>query len=358
MELESLDHVAHLVAHEMAAAPSAVVAASLRGNRGLGVAGSAALGTFTLYDLASLTKPFVAVTLARLERKGVLRRSERLGEVVTALASTPAAGIPLDWIAAHRAGFSAHERLFGPLEEGLPVDADASYLHAATLRAECVAEPGPHPPVYSDMGYLLLGLAIETRCQAPLDEIVRREVLEPLGISRTVGSSRQLRALYAGFDATVAPTENVAFRGGVIRGLVHDENAFALKGDALAGHAGLFGDALSVLTFGEAILAALAGERDEWLRLLDLVPVLARRPGGTHRAGFDGRAAESPSSGARLGPETFGHLGFTGTSIWIDPTQKFVGVLLTNRVNPTREHIAIRAARPRAYDAMFDALAR
>ncbi|HTJ83624.1 MAG TPA: serine hydrolase, partial [Polyangiaceae bacterium] len=67
---------------------------------------------------------------------------------------------------------------------------------------------------------------------------------------------------------------------------------------------------------------------------------------------------EAPSSGSRLGPRTFGHLGFTGTSLWIDPDARFVGVLLTNRVHPTREHIAIRRARPAVYDAMFDALQR
>jgi CubicO group peptidase (beta-lactamase class C family) len=80
------------------------------------------------------------------------------------------------------------------------------------------------------------------------------------------------------------------------------------------------------------------------------------RAGGSLRAGFDGRSGDSPSSGARLGPRTVGHLGFTGTSLWIDPESGFVGVLLTNRVHPTREHTAIRAARPWAYDAMFDTL--
>ena len=82
---------------------------------------------------------------------------------------------------------------------------------------------------------------------------------------------------------------------------------------------------------------------------------MARRPaaGGTLRAGFDGKSAEGSSAGALAGPRTFGHLGFTGTSLWIDPDARAVVALLTNRVHPTRDHVAIRAARPRAHDALF-----
>jgi CubicO group peptidase (beta-lactamase class C family) len=205
------------------------------------------------------------------------------------------------------------------------------------------------------MGYLLLGLAVESREGLDLDEIVRREVTEPLGIATTLGSARQLRTLSPAFDKRVAPTEDVSFRGGVVRGVVHDENAFALYGDKAAGHAGLFGDAHAVLCFGEAMLRANSLD-DGWLGPDDMEPLVRARPGGTVRAGFDGKSDASPSSGARLGPRTFGHLGFTGTSLWIDPDTGFVGVLLSNRVHPTRDHVAIRAARPAVYDAMFSAL--
>ena len=136
---------------------------------------------------------------------------------------------------------------------------------------------------------------------------------------------------------------------------MHDENAFALYADGAAGHAGLFGDAAAVLRFGEAMLRATMLD-DGWLGPADVEPLIRPRPGGTLRAGFDGRSDASPSSGARLGPGAFGHLGFTGTSVWIDPDARFVGVLLTNRVHPTRNHIAIREARPVVYDAMFSAL--
>lgn len=153
--------------------------------------------------------------------------------------------------------------------------------------------------------------------------------------------------------ARVVPTEVVPWRGGVIRGVVHDENAWVLAGTGSAGHAGLFGDVWSLVRLGTAILDAWGGYKEQWLTRDDLEPLLRVRPGGSHRAGFDGRSVEAPSSGAFFGPATFGHLGFTGTSIWMDPDAELVGVLLTNRVHPSRAHDAIKIARPAAYDALY-----
>ena len=105
-----------------------------------------------------------------------------------------------------------------------------------------------------------------------------------------------------------------------------------------------------------AVLDTLAERRSDWLEPKDLEPLLRPRSGGSLLAGFDARSGDAPSSGSRLGPRTFGHLGFTGTSIWIDPDVEFVGVLLSNRVFPTRTSRAIRQARPVVYDLMFDLL--
>jgi CubicO group peptidase (beta-lactamase class C family) len=203
---------------------------------------------------------------------------------------------------------------------------------------------------------LLIGEAIAARGGDDLDRIAEREVLDPLGL--TIASARRFRERDPSFDARVAPTEVVAWRGGVLRGAVHDENAWALVGSASAGHAGLFGDAMSVARLGVAILEALAGNAPSWLSPIDLEPLVRTRPGGSLLAGFDRRSGDAPSSGARFGTRTFGHLGFTGTSLWMDPDAKLVGVLLTNRVHPTRENAAIRRARPAAYDAIAAAMTR
>ena len=149
------------------------------------------------------------------------------------------------------------------------------------------------------------------------------------------------------------PTETVPFRGGELRGVVHDENAWALSGHALSGHAGLFGTALAVARFGAALLDAWHGRSEVWLDAKGLAALLQERPGGTLRAGFDGKSADQSSAGTQAGPRSFGHLGFTGTSLWCDPDADQALVLLTNRVCPTRNNPRIRAARPVVNDALF-----
>jgi CubicO group peptidase (beta-lactamase class C family) len=143
----------------------------------------------------------------------------------------------------------------------------------------------------------------------------------------------------------------------VVRGAVHDENAWALAADGTCGHAGLFGTADDVLALGERLVETLAGRHPTWLGGDVLRAAIAPWPGGSHVLGFDTRSGPAPSAGARFGEGTFGHLGFTGTSLWIDPDARLVGVLLSNRVHPTREHVAIRAARPVVYDAIAEAAA-
>jgi serine-type D-Ala-D-Ala carboxypeptidase len=356
--------VASLVVDDLRAAPCASVAAARReGGRWVYGAGAAGRLSFapgapladvaTWFDLASVSKPVTALALARLARAGVLGREEELAAVIPALEPSRSARVALDLFSAHRAGLDGHRPLFAPLTEGRPFDPGAALLTAADARrTDCSGHPPPggFAPLYSDLGYLLLGAAIEARTGGDLDRVTHREVAGPLDVR--IGSARQLRAEDPRFDDRVAATEDVGWRGGVIRGATHDENAWAYAGDGAAGHAGLFGDAISVVRLGVAVLEALAGERPGWLTPAEVEPLVRDRPGGSLLAGFDRRSGEAPLSGAHFGPRTFGHLGFTGTSLWIDPDAELVGVLLTNRVHPTRAADAIRRARPAAYDAI------
>jgi CubicO group peptidase (beta-lactamase class C family) len=309
----------------------------------------------TVFDLASVSKPVVACTLARLSARGVLSLDAPLGDVLPEARGTASAEVPLQLFLAHRAGLDAHRSLFAPLFEGRAIQRRRSLRTAAAARRpECGAIPGADgfAPVYSDLGYLLLGAAMETATQQPLDELVRREVAEPLGLG--LGSARQLRARSASFFGDVAPTEVVRARGGAVRGCVHDENAWALSGHGTSGHAGLFGTISDVLGFGQALLLSLAGQ-SAWLARADLWRLVEPRPGGTLRAGFDGKSSEGSSAGAGCSQESFGHLGFTGTSLWCDPKAGTACALLTNRVYPTRENPRIRGARPLVHDALFAA---
>lgn len=366
-----LTAVAKLVVEVHRAAPCAAVGAAVRVGSGwrfgwgcaaarAAASGHPAMGvaTSTLFDLASLTKPVTALLLARAERHGYLNRGELcelvLGDRVEGVAATATGLVPLDLLASHRAGLEAHVELFVAERAARQPSKSQALLRAAgARRPECVGPPprDGFPPVYSDLGYMLVGEALAARTGVPLDDLVYREISRPLGLS--IGSARRLRRTEPRFDARVAPTERVPWRGGVLHGVVHDENAWVLEGEGTAGHAGLFGDVWSVVRLGVAVVEALAGRCDAWLRPSDMEPLVRRRPGGTHCAGFDRRGPDSPASGAHFGPETFGHLGFTGTSLWIDPDVPLVGVLLSNRVHPSRDNLAIRQARPAAYDQIW-----
>lgn len=307
----------------------------------------------TVYDLASVSKSFVAASVARKVRLGALRFDSALGALLPELATTPAADRSLELLLSHRAGLLAHVSLFDVLQAGGAVRRQSFLQRAASsMLVECNG-PAPavgFPALYSDLGYLLAGEALATTQGAALDHVVQQEVSEPLGID--VGSARQWLAADTRFLGRVAPSEHVGFRGGLLRGVVHDENAWAFAGHGLAGQAGLFGTVWDVLSFGKALLDALHGRSEQWLRSDDVQHLIAERENGSLRLGFDGKSGPASSAGPSASAKSFGHLGFTGTSFWCDPAADSVTVLLTNRVCPTRENTRIREARPRVHEAL------
>jgi CubicO group peptidase (beta-lactamase class C family) len=232
------------------------------------------------------------------------------------------------------------------------------------VRAAVLAEPLEAPPgtraVYCDPGFLALGFLLEEAAGERLARLAERRVLAPLGLDATLyldgldPDRAWTRVEGRGF----APTERCEHRHEVNQGAVNDDNAWAMGSGA--GHAGLFSTALDVAAFGQAWLDALQG-RPSIVRA-EVAAEFARRdrtPGSTRALGWDTPSEEGSSIGARLGrgPRgAIGHLGFTGTSLWIDPDAEVVAVLLTNRVHPTRENELIRELRPRFHDAVADAV--
>jgi serine-type D-Ala-D-Ala carboxypeptidase len=309
--------------------------------------------TDRIFDLASLTKPMTAFAVARSQ----LALSTPLRDVLPEARASASEAIPIELLLAHRAGLEAHLPLFAPLVSGEPVDRSEALRTAASARRSDAAgdvPPDGFDPVYSDLGYLLVGEAL-ARVEHASDAgaVIERLVGDAMDRESELGTARLLRAWDIDFEERVVPTEVVAWRGGEVRGLVHDENAFALTNDGGSGHAGMFGTIDAVLAFGSAAHDAIV-TGDGPLAAGDLSWMVRERPGGTLRAGFDGKSAEGSSAGTMLGPNTFGHLGFTGTSLWIDPDAHVVVALLTNRVHPSRESTGIRAARPIAHDALFE----
>lgn len=315
-------------------------------------AGRQAVTPRTVYDLASVTKPILAATIARLVRAGSLRLDTPVSQLLDLGGDAPA-DLTVEALLSHRAGLPAHLPLFEPLRQRRALRRGAMLQAAASRRADCT---GPLPasgfdPVYSDLGYLLLGEAAARSSGLPLDAVMAREVAAPLGIA--IDSMRRLWATDPAVLGNVAATETVGFRGR-LQGVVHDENAWAIAGHGAAGHAGLFGRAADVARFGAAMLDALAGRCSSWLDADDAAVLVRERPGGTLRAGFDGVSQTGSSAGRLASSHAFGHLGFTGTSLWCDPTTEQVVVLLSNRVCPSRDNTTIRAARPRLHDALLE----
>ncbi|MEP7053587.1 MAG: serine hydrolase [Pseudomonadota bacterium] len=356
-----LAEIARQFVIEPEVAPAAAVAIAQHGVAGQQFAADAAFacsgtnpGPSAFFDLASVSKPFVALTVARLARRGRLSLDTPLRELLAEAHASPTGALRLDLLLAHRAGLEAHRPLFAPLLAGLPFDRRAAIDTALGARRPECSGPAPsygYAPVYSDLGFVLVGLALERLEGLPLDQLIHREVCAPLGLE--AGSVRLLRARTSDFAARCIASETVPNRGGELCGVVHDENAWALSGHGLSGHAGMFGTALAVARFGAALLDVWHGRSEAWLDTRTLIALLQERAGGTLRAGFDGKSADQSSVGALAGPRTFGHLGFTGTSLWCDPDADRVLVLLTNRVCPTRNNSRIRAARPLVNDALF-----
>lgn len=297
----------------------------------------------TFFDLASLTKPMTAVAVMR----SGLDLSSVLGDHLPELRGTASGDVSLELLLAHRAGLKATAPIFIPLMVGDAVDRRRALETVANARRpDALGAPPPEgfPPLYSDLGYVLAGEALARSCgEVDAGAAVEALVCDPLGLASELGTARALEARGVDLAARAAPTEVVGWRGGAVRGEVHDEAAWALTGAGGSGHAGMFGTVRGVLGFARHVLE----------RRAELEPLWRERPGGTLRAGFDGKSAEGSSAGERFGPGAFGHLGFTGTSFWLDPDAGVVAVLLTNRVHPTRDHVAIRAARPHAHDALF-----
>jgi serine-type D-Ala-D-Ala carboxypeptidase len=359
----------------------------------------------TVFDLASLTKPVTAWTCLAAG----LPLDRTLASYVPELSKTYAGARTLEQLLSHRAGLQAHVKLYELPHLPLAPEKPGSVFHHAanSVRPECLEASENEVPrdasvdrrannsthlsaLYSDMSYLLAGLCLQYGTNAFLPAALNSRAsagsktgnhpgvamaqitigpllgrlpknaahLSPLAwlLHAKMGSARSLGT--AAIQA--APTEEVAWRGGVLRGVVHDENAWHITKTDVSGHAGLFGTVGSVVRFGIELMNALHGRGAVTVASADLAKRCAetmtlRRPKGDLRLGLDGKSAAGSSAGSRFGQNAVGHLGFTGTSFWLDPDEQVIAVALSNRVHPTRDNNAIRDVRPRVHSLLFDA---
>ena len=351
---ERVDRVVSSAVHG-GAFPGAAVAVGRDGVlvrlRGYGrlTPGGAEATAETPYDLASLTK-VVGTTAAvmRLVEAGEVDLDARVSRYLPAFRPEGGAGVTVRQLLTHSAG----QRPFYPFYARGILDRRAAldFVYTDTLRYR----PGSKS-VYSDFDMIVLGEVIEAVTGEPLDRHLRETVFAPLGMDAT-GFRRP-----GAVDRAAAPTErDRVWRGRTLQGEVHDEAASVMGG--VAGHAGLFSTAEDLATFG--FLLASGGEangarlfrRTTLDAFTERAPVRGRYPMGLGwMVRPTGRGYSS--SGSLFGPRSFGHTGFTGTSIWVDPDQDLFVVLLTNRVHPTRRNGGIRDARADLADAVAGAVA-
>jgi serine-type D-Ala-D-Ala carboxypeptidase len=314
--------------------------------------GEPRVSTSTRYDLASITKPFVATAALRLVAGGKIALTARTDTIVSDVRGGIGGNASLEDLLRHRAGLAAWGGLYldVPHEPGSAA-ARRWILTEASRRAH---GPTVKPPVYSDLGYIIAGELIARVAGDKLDKIVAKEVVIPLGIedetAYPASFSTDRRAV---FSRTVAPTEWCEWRQRLLRGEVHDENCAALGG--VSGNAGMFGTARAVATLGRTTLDVYHGTSD-FLPSELVRAALTPADDATILFGWDGKSPENSSAGRRMSANSFGHLGFTGTSIWCDPERDVVVVLLSNRVHPSRANERIKGFRPGFHDAVIAAL--
>jgi CubicO group peptidase (beta-lactamase class C family) len=301
----------------------------------------------TVFDVASVTKVVATTAIAMLlYERGLLHLESPVTSILPDFVSlappqqrAAREAVTVRMLLAHSSGLPAYVKLF---ETARTRD---EFIGAA-LTTSLVAPPGSKSD-YSDIGFILVGEILARLAGSPLDVFAQKEIFAPLGMSRTCFNPP------ADWKSAIPPTEeDRTFRHRVVQGEVNDENAWVMGG--VAGHAGLFAPATDVARFAECMLRG--GSPILKPPTVELFTRRESSPIGTSRAlGWD-TPSQPSSSGAHFSPRSFGHLGFTGTSLWIDPDRQLTVALLTNRTWPDRSSQAIKQIRPLVHDAIVEAL--
>ncbi len=302
----------------------------------------------TVFDLASVTKVIATTAAAMLlYERGKLSLQEPVARTIPEFISLAPkhrrvvrAEVTLRMLLAHSSGLPAYEKLY-------EFAGNRDDLIRAALTARLVAVPGTRV-AYSDIGFIVLGEVLADKAEIPLDLFTRQEIFIPLGMTRTHFNPPP------DWKPSIPPTEDDRkFRKCIIQGEVNDENAYVMGG--VAGHAGVFAPAIDVARFAECMLRG--GSPILKPETVKLFTHRESEPPGTTRAlGWDTPSRPESSSGTLFSLVSYGHLGFTGTSLWIDPGRKLSVTLLTNRTWPDRTAQLIRQVRPQVHDAIVEAL--
>jgi CubicO group peptidase (beta-lactamase class C family) len=301
----------------------------------------------TVYDLASVTKAVATTTACMmLYERGLLRLDQPIVELLPEFAADSKTAdaprrrkVTLRMLLAHSSGLPAYIKLFQTAHS-------KAELLTQALRVPLAADPGSRAE-YSDIGFILLGKAIQKLSGQMLDQFCQAEIFAKLSLAHTTFNPP------ANLKLLIPPTEDDrTFRHRLIQGEVNDENASVLGG--VAGHAGCFASALDVSIFAHCLL-----QGGTPLVKSSTLEIFTRReefpPGTSRTLGWD-TPSQPSQSGKYFSSRAYGHLGYTGTSLWIDPDRQLAVTLLTNRTWPDRSAQSIKQIRPAFHDAVVEAL--
>jgi len=351
--------------------PGAQLAVRLRGElRCLAVAGQLSseppglpVLPSTIYDLASLTKPLATATsVLLLIQRAKVALEDSVQQILAELEGAPIGQATVRDLLTHRSGLPGWRPFYERLDArgivpGLPGMQPAKRHVLQMIRDEPLIYARGERSVYSDLGFMLLGFLVERLSGMALDRWCEDAIAQPLQADPLLFCPMARQALPGVARHTVdvsriAPTEQDEWRNRFLCGEVHDENAAAMGG--VAGHAGLFGTAKSVLAVSGSWLRGYHGRESILDR--ELVRQFTARQESAARSswalGWDTPSAPS-SSGSCFSERSFGHLGYTGTSLWIDPLCELEVVVLSNRVHPSRRNEKIKVFRPCIHDLVY-----
>jgi len=308
----------------------------------------------TIFDLASLTKP-LATTLAmmKLVDDGWVELDQSVKALLTGPIPEEKGAMTPRMLLSHSAGFTDWEPYYLKLLEH-PRETRKTLLRQWIMEAPLSYRPGKGTQ-YSDIGFMVLEWLIGSVSGMSMHPFLDRYFYGKLGLKRTFIQDSEHPEKYP--KDQFAATENCPWRKQVLQGCVHDDNACALGG--YSGHAGLFGTAEEVYGIVNMLREHYMGQRKDYFNPETVRTFLKRQdmiPGSTWALGWDTPSRKNSSSGRHFSSNSFGHLGFTGTSVWMDMEKDVVVIFLTNRVHPSRDNEKIKAFRPRIHDIIMETL--
>src|SRR5712692_2861373 len=320
----------------------------------------------TIFDVASLTKPLAtapAVMLLVQEKK--IRLDDHVTRFFSNFGVFGKTHVTFRHLLAHCSGLPAWKPYFEEIikaEREGKVNFVASrggknYVFQKIHREKPLSPPGTQS-LYSDLGFMFLGEAVEEISSSTLDRYCHDKVFKPIGLRSTsfVDLTQIRTRRIQPIQEMIAPTENCPWRKKILCGEVHDDNAYAMGG--VSGHAGLFSSARDIHHYLSRLKRCLRGG-DPFLSAPLMREFLTRDETverSTYALGWDTPSPENSSSGSYFSPHSVGHLGFTGTSIWWDLERDCHVILLTNRIHPSRNNDKIKEFRPYIHDLIMKAL--